>query len=251
MPTPFMHLGIAERIRAHGDLDDRVGERLRAEWPAFYLGSIAPDFQTICAIPRQDTHFYDLPPAPAGEAHQVMWTTYPELATAAGLPVGQAVFVAAYSAHLLLDLRWYRQVLAPHFLQTDHWQDHRQRFIIHNVLLTYLDKLALRGLPPTADATLARAEPAGWLPFAKDADLRRWRDFVAGQLEPGAAIQTVAIYAGRLAVSAAEFAANLEDPAWMEEHLFDRVPVGKVQAMLDTAVDDSVTLINQYLAGVD
>jgi hypothetical protein len=247
MPTPFMHLRIAERIRAHGRLPGDIGQLLAQEWPAFYLGSVAADYQVISAIPREDTHFYGLPPAPDSQAHEVMLAAFPELAVAANLPPEQAVFVSAYMAHLLLDLRWYREVLAPYFLQASHWENHRQRFTIHNILLTYLDQEALAALPATAGATLSAANPVQWLPFAADADLVRWRDLIAGQLQPGAASQTIEIYADRLAISPGEFAANLTNASWMQEQLFSRVPVATVQAMLDSAVDQSVKLITGYL----
>jgi hypothetical protein len=247
MPTPFMHLQIAERIWAQPNLETAVRELLAREWPAFYLGSVAPDYQTICDIPRERTHFYELPPDPLAEAHAVMLARHPELADLAELSPAQAVFIAAYSAHLMLDLRWYREVLAPLFIQSPHWQDHRQRFIIHNVLLTYLDKIALETLPADAAVTLAAAEPQAWLPFAEDGDLLRWRDILVAQLQPGASILTVAIYAQRLNLSPAEFAARLEDPIWMNEQLFNRVPVAQVQELLDTAVPQSVSLITEYL----
>jgi hypothetical protein len=242
-----MHLWIAERIRAGDRLADDLRPSLVKEWPAFYLGSVAPDYQVLAAIPREKTHFYDLPPAPRIEAHEVMLATYPELALAAHLPPAQAVFISAYMAHLMLDLRWYREVLMPYFLQADQWQHHRQRFTIHNVLLTYLDQQALALLPADAGATLSAANPVQWLPFAADADLVRWRDLIAGQLQPGAASQTVEIYARRLSMPPAEFAANLASPTWMEEQLFSRVPVAAVESLLDSAVDQSVALITGYL----
>jgi hypothetical protein len=247
MPTPFMHLRIAERLRAHGRLPQDIDQLLDREWPAFYLGSVAPDYQVICAVPREQTHFYDLPPAPDSKAHEAMLAAHSELAEAAHLPPAQAVFVAAYMAHLMLDLRWYREVLVPFFLQANHWHSHRRRFTVHNVLLTYLDQQAVATLPKDAGATLAAANPVQWLPFAADADLIRWRDLIAGQLQPGAGSQTIEIYANRLAIPADEFAANLADAAWMEEQLFSRVPVAAVQAMLDSAVNESAALITDYL----
>jgi hypothetical protein len=247
MPTPFMHLRIAEQLRAPGRVPEDLRRSLVRELPAFYLGSVAPDYQVICAIPREQTHFYDLPPAPGSLAHEAMLAAHPELANAANLPPAQAVFIAAYMAHLMLDLRWYREVLVPFFLQPGHWRDHRHRFTIHNILLTHLDQQALATLPPDAGATLAAANPVQWLPFAGDADLRRWRDLIAAQLQPGAASQTVEIYADRLAMSPDEFAAKLASPTWMEEQLFSRVPVASVQAMLDSAMDQSAILITDYL----
>jgi hypothetical protein len=45
----------------------------------------------------------------------------------------------------------------------------------------------------------------------------------------------------------ADFAANLRDPAWMDDQVFRNVPLPRVQTMLDEAVGQSITLINDYL----
>lgn len=243
-----MHLQVAERIRAHKHLPQHIGELLTKEKPAYYLGNVAADFQTIADVPRAATHFYHLPPARETIAHERMLAAHPELAGAAALPPAQAVFVAAYRAHLLLDQLWYWRVLIPYFAEAKDWNaDHRQRFLVHNTLLTYLDKLALESLPPDAGETLAAAQPRNWLPFAGDGDLIRWRDMLSRQLRPGAPIQTVAIYAERLRIKPAEFAANLEDEAWMQEQVFSKAPLDEVQAIIDQGMEQSVSLISQYL----
>ncbi len=242
-----MHLHVAEQIRAHPALAGPARDQVIGHFPAFYLGSVAPDVQTISGVPREATHFYTLPPQAEAQAHETMLAHYPELAAVDRLPPDQAVFIAAYSAHLMLDLRWYWEVLLPYFAQSPGWLDHRQRFLAHNTLLTYLDTLALASLPATAGATLAAAEPDNWLPFAGDADLIRWQEMLVAQLQPGAPIHTVQIYAGRLSMSPDDFAAHLAEPAWMEEQIFGKAPLDQVQAMLHSAVDESVDLIHRYL----
>lgn len=244
-----MHLQVAERILVSTRLGAKERTLIVSEYPAFYLGNVAPDFQTISNIPREETHFYKLPPDPNSRAHDQMFSRYPELADASVLPTDQAVFVAAYAIHLMLDLRWYNEVLIPYFLISEGWGDHRQRFIVHNTLLTYLDMLAVESLPETAAETLKAAQPVGWLPFAGDAELIGWRDMLVAQLQPGAMLRTVEIYAGRLSMSPEEFAANLEDPAWMQSHVFAKVSLEEVQAMLLSAVDDSIDIITNYLNG--
>jgi hypothetical protein len=87
MPTPFMYLQFAEEIQVetgsrHGD-NGRLRRWLAQAWPAFYLGSVAPDYQTICDIPRARTHFYKLPPGSDDRAFPDMLARYPELADAA------------------------------------------------------------------------------------------------------------------------------------------------------------------------
>lgn len=252
MPTPFTHLHIAEQIRqvvgnSHLQANGRLLDLLTAAWPAFYLGSVAPDVQTVSGAPRAQTHFYNIPPAPDRQAHLFMLATYPELADAAALPLAQAIFVAAYSAHLLLDMIWFREIVLPYFMEAAGLGAHDHRRLLHDVLLTYLDKLAYTTLPDTAVATLTAAQPIHWLPFVTDADLIAWRDRLAVQLQPGATLQTIAVYADRLHMSSAEFAACLDDPAWMETNLFRLIPVDKVQARMETAVTESVQLIENYL----
>lgn len=243
-----MHLQVAERIRAHEHLPPPIANLIDREKPAFYLGNVAADFQTISDVPRDATHFYQLPPAPETVAHERMIQLNPQLADATTLPAAQAVFIAAYRAHLLLDQVWYWRVLIPYFVEARDWHvDHRRRFLVHNTLLTYLDKLAFESLPAAAGATLAAARPDNWLPFAGDGDLIRWRDMLASQLRPGAAIQTIAIYAERLRITPKTFAANLEDASWMQREVFDKAPLEEINAIITGAVNQSVTLISNYL----
>jgi hypothetical protein len=60
-------------------------------------------------------------------------------------------------------------------------------------------------------------------------------------------VKTVEIYAGRLGISPEQFVANLQDPAWMQAQVFDKIPVDQVQQILQTAVPKSIDLINDYL----
>lgn len=243
-----MHLQVAERIRAHPTQQPNITQALDEAMPAFYLGNVAADFQTIADIPREATHFYHLPPARDTIAYERMLEENPQLADASALPLDQAVFVAAYRAHLLLDQLWYWDVLIPYFAKAPDWDaDHRQRFLVHNTLLTYLDKLAFESLPPDAGETLAAARPRRWLPFAGDGNLIRWRDLLVEQLQPGATIQTIAIYAERMRLKPAAFAANLADPEWMHEQVFSKAPIRDVQAVITRGMEQSVTLISDYL----
>jgi len=248
MPTPFMHLDYAERMRTHSKLNVHIRHKLEAKWPAFYLGNVAADYQVISEIPREQTHFYPLPPVPGQEAYLTMLQTYPQLADASRLPAAQAVFVAGYCFHLIQDLVWYWQVLIPYFIRAEHWpEDRRVRFLSHNALLSYLDRRAFQVLPAGAGEMLAAAEGHNWLPFIQDGDLRPWQELLVGQLRPGGTPETVAIYAGRMNMSAADFAARLDDVAWMNLHVFDKVPLAAVQEAMQAGIDRSVDFVNEYL----
>lgn len=249
MPTPFMHLYVAEQIQqtAVQNGNGRLADYLLAEWPAFYLGSVAPDINAISDIRRADSHFYTLPPLPENDAVPEMLTAYPELARPQAMTADQAVFVAAYSAHLLLDLIWLRQIVVPFFFEAEHLGPPEQRRLTHFILLTYLDNLALQQLPETAVDTLSQASPNAWLPFISDELLGKMRDLLVDQLQPEAPIRTVEIYAGRLKMSEEEFAAALHDPAWMEANVFGKLPVEQIQGILQAAVPQSIQLISDYL----
>ena len=248
MPTPFMHLHMAELIRKQAGENGRLSSYLSASWPAFYLGSVAPDCQEIAGISREATHFYGLPPQPDNQAYPRMLAEYPQLSDDAALSPEQAMFVAAYSVHLMYDLIWFRDVLIPYFVNAKQWaSSFEERRMVHQVVLTYLDKLAYESLPETAVSTLSSAEPNHWLPFVSDEALRQWQNLLVAQLEPTGELETINIYAGRLGSTPAAFAANLNSPDWMDAHVFQYIPVGEIQAKLETAVTDSIALICQYL----
>jgi len=116
-----MHLQIAERIRQDGGLDSGMLGQIEDQLPAFYLGNVAPDYQTITSTPRVKTHFYNLPPGPEEDACREMLEQYPALRNSDIVSSAQAMFVAAYCCHLLLDLRWYREILIPYFLSPGDW----------------------------------------------------------------------------------------------------------------------------------
>ncbi|MEW5988090.1 MAG: zinc dependent phospholipase C family protein [Chloroflexota bacterium] len=250
MPTPFMHLYMAEQMRVHSRFNGRVRALVEQEWPAFYMGSVAADVNSISTIPREATHFYQMPPAAGERADQTMLARYPQLAEAKALSSAQAVFIAAYSAHLLADVWWFHQVLIPYFFTPPHWAGQKERFKVHNMLLTYLDQQAFEALPTTAATTLAAATPQNWLPFAPDGILINWRQTLVNQLQPGGVVETVSVYAGRLHISPEDFAAHLHDSQWMIENVFCRVPIEQVQAGLAAVVEESVGLVSDYLAAI-
>jgi hypothetical protein len=248
MPTPFMHLQIAEMIREQADENGRFTETLAASWPAFYLGSVAPDCQEIAGVSREATHFYSIPPQPDNQAYPRMLAQYPQLADGTALPPAQAMFVAAYSVHLMYDLVWFRDVLVPYFVNAKNWAAaFEERHMVHNIVLTYLDKLAYESLPETAVSTLSSAQPDHWLPFISDKALRQWQNLLVAQLEPAGELETINVYASRLGIAADELAANLDSPEWMDAHVYRYIPVGAIQAKMETAVTDSIDLICNYL----
>jgi hypothetical protein len=248
-----MHLRIAEEIKqmlqeSPSEWRD-FGHLLGDEWSAFYFGCVAPDYQVLCGVPREATHFYIMPPDPENQAYNRMFFRYPELANGHDLPSAQAVFVAAYAAHIMLDLAWFRQIIIPFFHERLHRISSHERHLLHLILLTYLDKLAYETLPISAKSVLVGAEPDDWLPFATDEQLRQWREFLAPQFKPDGKPLTVEIYAGRLQMAPEEFTAKLDDEEWIQDNLFDQVPVFAVEKLLSEAVPESIRLVSSYLKG--
>lgn len=251
-----MHLHMAEQLRVAAETrfgpNGRLPVLLAQSWPAFYLGSVAADCQDLAGIPRTATHFYNIPPDPENQAYPRMLAAYPELADATIMPPDQSMFVAAYSVHLMVDLVWFREILLPFFVDRPDWRDgYERRHLVHNIVLTYLDQKAYEALPETAVSTLAAAAPAGWLPFVDDQSLVLWRDRLVAQLEPEGALETVAIYAQRLHMSAQEFADCLRDPDWMAANVFNVVPIDEVQARLDIALAAGLDIMIDYLKITD
>ncbi len=253
MPTPFMHMRVAEQLaglaREPGGAASELAALLRAQWPAFVLGNIAPDYQALCGVRRSATHFYHLPPSSRGEAVHNLLLSYPELANPRKLPAAQSAFLTGYLAHLALDLIWHFDVVAPYFLESPQIPGPREGHVIHLVLLAFLDMEARQELQPQVGAALRAAEPDRWADFAPDPELSAWRDYVAAQLEAGAVSRTAEIYAARLHMEPEAFAGKLADGPWRREELFGRVPVSAVQERLQTAVPDCLELVTAYVRG--
>ena len=248
MPTPFTHLDIAERMLVSDQLSPALRRQILADKPAFMLGHVAADLQTICDLRRSDTHFYRRMEALTFDAPALMLARYPEIARASQLTLGHRLFVAGYLAHLLFDIIWFRRILHPHYWDVPGWQaSFEARVLSHNTLLTYLDTVALGRLPAGTGQLLAAATPHHWLPFASDEQICRWRDMLAAQLEPGAAIQTIIIYAERMKVPSETFQAHLADPIWMQDNVFRIVPLPLLRQLIDDVVMQSIRCVENYL----
>lgn len=246
MPTPFMHLHMVEKIMPHQQAEELIS-LLKSHLPAFSFGNIAPDFQAICDIKRETTHYYPIPPEKDDyNAFDRLLDDHPRLRSPEQIPLDEAIFTAGYGAHLLFDLMWDHHVLTPHFRNAD-WAEPRIRFLAHNIMLTYLDREARAPLSANTSDILSQAKVTQELSFAPTEHLHTWKKEIADQLKPGTRSQTVDIYAKRMRMTPEEFIAKLDDPIWMDEHVFQRVPWTLVQNTIDTAVPHAITLIQKYL----
>jgi hypothetical protein len=248
MPTPFTHLAAAAEMLAGPALAPELSAALRADLPAFLLGNIAPDVQTVSGQPREATHFFPVPLRGAPPAPQRLFRDHPSLGWRRALLPAQAAFLAGYLAHLVYDQLWIAEIFEPVFGEAQAWGSFRERLYLHNVLRAHWDALDLARLEPGAAATLRGAAPAGWLPFVDDHHLRAWRDLVADQIGPGTA-RTVEVFAARMRVDPAEFAALLESPEALQRQVLDRIAPGALDAYRERARERSLAAIAAFWQG--
>ncbi|MCI0519482.1 MAG: zinc dependent phospholipase C family protein [Chloroflexi bacterium] len=248
MPTPFYHLSLAKTLLEGADLHPAAHDLLQRERSAFLLGNTAPDVQTISGQPRQATHFFDLPlrlnDRPAWEQCLL---EFPALAQAATLKQAQAAFVAGYLCHLQADWYWVVEIFVPVFGLRAAWETFPRRLYLHNVLRSYLDRDILPQLNNGIPSGLAAAEPENWLPFVADGDLRRWRDFLAGQLQPEARVQTVEVFAARQGIPPEDYYRLIESEDAMQREVFSRLPRRMLNDYRQRLLTASSRLLNEYL----
>lgn len=249
VPTPFNHLALAERLLASPKLPSGTRQQLQRARPAFVLGNVAPDLGTLTGLPREASHFFEVPMQDLRPAHQRLFEAHPELAEPARLAPDHAAFLAGYLAHLWLDQAWILAIFEPVFGPEVPRGSFKERLIAHNLLRAWLDEQDRRRLDGAVAAALREAEPQGWLPFAPDEDLRRWRDLLADQLAPGGDSQTAEVFAGRLGITAEEFRARLASPGWLEQAVFRHISRRRLRAFQRLALARSLELVTYYLAG--
>jgi len=121
------------------------------------------------------------------------------------------------------------------------------RLYLHNVLRSYLDREILAGIRDSAGVELSRVQPTGWLPFVQDRYLAEWRDLLAGQLQPGADIRTVEVFAQRQGISPQEYYRLLDSQAEMDAEIFSRLPRRALDEYRVRLVEKNVQFLQSYL----
>jgi hypothetical protein len=230
VPTPFQHLVDAEAILAHPALPAAVRRPLQEARGAFLLGSTAADVRAITGQHRSETHFYRLSEPDAPPAGEALLAAHPTLADPRVLRPAPAAFVSGYLVHLAYDERWAQDLFLPLYWNGPDWYDRVTFTVHHNALRVHLDRRALTRMLAMPDAieALRRAEPAGWLPFVPDDDLREWRDWLVAQLDTPDQVATLTVFAERMGVPVDRMA---EQVARIEAGTYDAVP--GLEAALD------------------
>ncbi|PJF36036.1 MAG: hypothetical protein CUN49_07520 [Candidatus Thermofonsia Clade 1 bacterium] len=244
MPTPFMHIALADRLIADPELSPTARAVLEQAWGAFLLGSIAPDARVSSGLARSQTHFFDygtlLDMSPACK----LLRAFPRLRYSALSDPAQRAFVAGYAAHLAMDATWFVEML-PHFSRD--WASATRRSVLLHALLGHLDARDRACLAEGDYSALKNAVPRAWLPFISDADLCVWRDLIADQLAPRAPSRTLEILGSRICMSAAQLQALLANETEMRL-LWQNIPPSLI-ASVEVAMHASVRqTVNAYFA---
>jgi hypothetical protein len=249
MPTPFTHLLAANALLHMQALPWVARQALAAHLPAFLLGNIAPDVQTVSGQTREATHFFTIPFGDAPPAQVVLFQHHALLARAENLPPAHAAFIAGYLAHLVFDQLWITEILNPAFGPAQTWATFRERLYFHNALRAYVDAADLAQISAPTGEALALAQPEAWLPFVTDAHLIQWRDWVAHQLLPGATSRTVEVFAGRMNADPEAFAALVNSPEAMQAHVFAHLSLDDLDRYRTLALAQSAELLAAYWEG--
>lgn len=251
MPTPFYHISVANEILSRADLPEPVRTFLHPNRGAFLFGNTAPDVQVVSGQPRELTHFFDLPiRAEDNPPWKRALLAFPALAGPENLPPAQAAFLAGYLCHLQADWLWILQIFAPVFGPECRWESFTHRLYLHNVLRAYLDRLILPGLKNGVAASVGSASPFRWLPFVQDTFLYKWRDFLAGQLQPGAIVRTVEVFAARQGIPPEIYDRLISSEEQMDAEIFARLPRQDLESYRQTLVEANLQFLQEYLGRI-
>jgi hypothetical protein len=253
VPTPFYHLSVANEILRRTDLPEPVRTFLYSNRDAFLFGNTAPDVQVVSGQPRELTHFFDLP-VRVGDIPP--WdkalSAFPSLASSEDLNhlPSQVAFLAGYLCHLQADWLWIVQIFAPVYGPECRWASFTHRLYLHNGLRAYLDQRILPGLKNGVARSLSDVAPVQWLPFVKDTFLKKWLDFLAGQLQPGGVVRTVEVFAARQVIPPEIYHRLISSEERMDREVFARLPRQDLEGYRQSLVEANLQLLQDYLGGI-
>jgi hypothetical protein len=244
-------LSVAEELIQHPALSDNTRILLQQQRGAFLLGNTAPDVQTISGQARLETHFFDLP---LHRNDMLPWVkifrAYPGLEGEHLHSQAQAAFVAGYLCHLQADWLWVKDIFAPAFGLHSTWQTFERRLYLHNVLRSYLDRELYTGLGNGVRSNMERIQPSSWLPFVQDMHLVEWRNFLTGQLQPGAEARTVEVFAVRQGIPQRAYYELLESEERMEAEVFSHIPRPMLVDYRSRLIDENLRILIAYTGSI-
>ncbi len=137
----------------------------------------------------------------------------------------------------------------PYFGKQCQWETLSRRIYLHNVLRIYLDQEILPTLSNGNMPLIRQVTPSNWLPFVPDHYLELWRDLLADQLQPGASVLSVEIFASRQGISPEEYYRLLSSEERIEAEIFTHLPRQNLQSYRFNLLDENLQLIHHYLQG--
>ncbi len=247
MPTPFYHLSIAQNLLDKDAFSSNVREILERQRGAFLFGNTATDVQVFSGQERQATHFFKLPlHSNPVEPWKRMLEVYPQLWSRHQVTETQTAFIAGYLCHLLADWRWMSNIFVPVFGLHAMWSVFPQRLYLHDVLRAYLDQQLIPELTNGVSERIGKVIPDGWLPFVNDQFLFAWRDYLAEQLQPGAKVYTVEVFAERQGISPEKYRTLLGSEERMENEIFTRLSRQELEGYRQQIEAESINLVTAY-----
>lgn len=250
MPTPFYHLSIATELLAGSGLPESILAFLHRQRCAFFLGKTAPDVQTISGQSRPETHFYRVPLMDSACPWERMFDRYPFLSRPEELSPEQAAFISGYICHLQADIIWIRDLFVPYFLPLLARHRRKQVGYLHNVLRSFLDERILHVLQEDVGQCLLEVPVEDWLPFVEGKYLVEWRNFIAGQLLPGAKVQTFEVFAERMKMPVEALLDLVHSESRMEAEIFSFIPYQVLVEYREKLVSANLELLREYLKPV-
>lgn len=219
MPTPFTHLQITLRLAQDPTIPIDLRQFIHRNYSDFLLGGVIAD-QRPEGGSRADTHFYEYTQPMPDHPWREMFRKNPSL----NPPKSNAhhAFLLSYVAHLSADEYWSLYMLKPYFADGDWGTDIRGRFFLLHLLLITMDERDELLLPEGIGAIMQASQPDDWLPFLSDDLIRKWRDFIAEQIDEHDS-QTLDIFGGRINTPAQEVRALLDDSEYMDSKLWKNV----------------------------
>jgi hypothetical protein len=245
MPTPFTHLVYAQRLLSDEDIPASARALIADHLPAYYLGTVAADGHFMCALRREDTHFYTYDRPMEDHPWRLMLRRFPALLKPTS--ADHRAFLAGYVAHLAMDEIWQKQMVHPRFVMQE-WGSRRQRFLMLNVLLVTMDERDYPNIDPGIPHHLGKAAPDHWLPFMEDEALSGWGALINRQIADGGQSETLAIIAPRVALPVDALRELLDSHERLEAELWTPIPRSALAAVEAAMYAEARTDLALFLA---
>jgi hypothetical protein len=256
MASPFVHLAVADAVAPRADIH---GD----DFAPFLFGSVAPDVDKIGLCSRETSHFWSFSEDVSGALK--LLRAYPQLA-ARRLAAPERAFIAGYLCHLVTDEQWMFTIYRPYFGRRSPYGGSREgqdvQWALHLLLegRQLEEDARIHHLVELLAASAKSPLRDDLLPFIAMAQLGAFRQNVLAQFElaPGAQ-RARFLFTARRGALANDMPVFPHDPQRPERFIANLptltataatdVPPAALEAFYERAVEASVTLLRDYLAG--